>query len=123
MARFGELYLNNGYLNGQQILPADWIKESTQSYSEDASWFENDFEDCGYGYQWWLAQVGGYSVTFALGHGGQFIVIVPELDMVIVATSKWQVGSERSGTQINSVLNLIANSILAPVRDHFGQSP
>lgn len=123
MARFGYLYLNNGFVDGRQIIPAQWIEESTQKYSTDASWFKKHFEDFGYGYQWWLAQAGGYDVYFALGHGGQIIVNVPELDMIIVTTAHWEVSPETSGTQINSVLNLIANFILTPIRGHLGQAP
>jgi len=123
MARFGYLYLNNGLVDGQQIIPAEWIEESTQRYSTNASWFKKHFEDFGYGYQWWLAQAGGYDVYFALGHGGQIIVNIPELDMIIVTTSHWEVSPQASGIQINSVLNLIANFILTPIRGHLGQSP
>jgi len=123
MARFGQLYLDKGFLDGQQIIPAEWIEESTQEYSADASWFKKHFEDIGYGYQWWLAQAGGYDVHFALGHGGQIIANIPELDMVIVTTAHWEVCGEVSGVQINAVLNLIANFILTPIRDHLGQAP
>jgi CubicO group peptidase (beta-lactamase class C family) len=123
MARFGQLYLNNGFVDAQQIIPAGWIEESTQKYSIDASWFKKHFEDFGYGYQWWLAQAGGYDVYFALGHGGQIIANIPELDMVIVTTAHWEVSPETSGTQINSVLNLIANFILTPISGHLGQAP
>jgi CubicO group peptidase (beta-lactamase class C family) len=123
MARFGDLYLNNGMIDGQQIVPAEWIEDSTQRYSENASWFKKHFEDFGYGYQWWLAQGGGYDVYFALGHGGQVIVNVPELNMIIVTTAHWEVSGEVSGVQINAALNLIANFILTPIRGHLGQAP
>jgi CubicO group peptidase (beta-lactamase class C family) len=123
MARFGQLYLNKGFLDGQQIIPAEWVEESTQEYSADASWFKKHFEDIGYGYQWWLAQAGGYDVYCALGHGGQIIANIPELDMVIVTTSHWEVSGEGSGVQINAVLNLIDNFILTPIRGHLGQAP
>jgi CubicO group peptidase (beta-lactamase class C family) len=123
MARFGHLYLNNGMVDGEQIIPTEWIEESTQRYSTDASWFKKHFEDFGYGYQWWLAQAGGYDAYFALGHGGQVIAIIPELDMVIVTTAHWEVSGPVSGVQINAVLNLIDNFILTPIRGHLGQTP
>jgi CubicO group peptidase (beta-lactamase class C family) len=123
MARFGYLYLNSGMVDGQQIIPAGWIEDSIQSYSEDASWFKKHFEDFGYGYQWWLAKAGGYDVYFALGHGGQVIINVPELNMTVVVTANWEVSPEVSGIQINGALNLIANFILTPIRGHLGQAP
>jgi CubicO group peptidase (beta-lactamase class C family) len=94
MARFGLLYLNNGEYGGRQVLPSSWVKESLQRYSEGINftgWLSsklgNYFSDIGYGYQWWSARVGGHAFDFAWGHGGQLIVLLPDLDMVIVTTA------------------------------------
>ena len=97
MAKFGLLYLNNGKYQGKQIVPANWVKESLQSYSKDA-WAADAvnkpnkvgryFRDLGYGYQWWSATVDGRPFDFAWGHGGQLIVLLHDIDMVIVVTSK-----------------------------------
>jgi len=43
--------------------------------------------DIGYGYQWWSARAGDHHFEYAMGHGGQMIVLLNELDMVIVTTS------------------------------------
>ena len=94
-ARFGLLYLNDGeYEGNNQVIPADWVKESLQRYSEDinatggfpANWGLS-ISDIGYGYQWWSARAGEHHFDFAWGHGGQLIVLLDELDMVIVVTS------------------------------------
>jgi len=93
-ARFGLLYLNAGEYEGNQVVPADWVKESLQRYSEDinvtvgfpANWGLS-ISDIGYGYQWWSARVGEHHFDLAWGHGGQLIVLVDEFDMVIVVTS------------------------------------
>jgi CubicO group peptidase (beta-lactamase class C family) len=93
-ARFGLLYLDGGEYEGKQIVPADWVHDSLQRYSEDinvtggfpANWGLS-FRDIGYGYQWWSARVGGHHFNYAMGHGGQMIVLLDELDMVIVTTS------------------------------------
>ena len=45
------------------------------------------FRDIGYGYQWWSARVGEHRVNYAAGHGGQLIILLDDLDMVIVTTS------------------------------------
>jgi CubicO group peptidase (beta-lactamase class C family) len=94
MARFGLLYLNEGEYEGNQVVPADWVSESLQRYSEDinatggfpANWGLS-ISDIGYGYQWWSARVGKHHFDFAWGHGGQLIILLDELDMVIVVTS------------------------------------
>jgi CubicO group peptidase (beta-lactamase class C family) len=86
-AKFGMLYLNDGDFEGTQVISADWVHDSLQTYSEDAYHNIGDFRDIGYGYQWWSAEVGDYDVNFAWGHGGQLIVLVDELDMVVVVTA------------------------------------
>lgn len=89
LAKFGLLYLNDGLYNGQQIIPADWIAESWKAYSSGI--YNNQlgsyFRDIRYGYLWWSARAGQYRFHYAWGHGGQLIVIVQELNMVIVTTA------------------------------------
>jgi len=79
-AKFGLLYLNDGDFQGNQVVSADWIKDSLQAYSENVS-------SGAYGYHWWSAKVGDHHFDYAAGHGGQLIVLLDELDMVIVVTS------------------------------------
>jgi CubicO group peptidase (beta-lactamase class C family) len=93
-AKFGLLYLNDGVYDGNQIVPADWVHDSLQSYSEDinvSGGFPKNYglviSDIGYGYQWWSARAGNHYFDLAWGHGGQFIVLLDEFDMVIVLTS------------------------------------
>jgi len=93
-AKFGLLFLNDGEYGSNQIISASWIKESLKLYSNNA-WLTEEklnkvgryFGDLGYGYQWWSANVGNHNLNFAWGHGGQLIVLLDELDMIIVVTS------------------------------------
>jgi len=84
-ARFGLLYLHHGEWNGVQVVPRDWVAESTHPYS--------DTESGGYGYLWWTgdsasgerAEIPFPRGSFwAEGHLGQYAVVVPALDLVIV---------------------------------------
>jgi CubicO group peptidase (beta-lactamase class C family) len=92
-AKFGLLYLNDGLHEGTQLISADWVHDSLRSYTEDAftemggKRLGRYFRDVGYGYQWWSARVGDHHVDFAWGHGGQLIVLLDALDMVIVTTA------------------------------------
>jgi CubicO group peptidase (beta-lactamase class C family) len=94
MAKFGSLYLNRGRYDGRQALSADWIDASLERYSEGidrtgegSSRLGRYFRDLGYGYQWWSATIGEHQVDYAAGHGGQFIVLLHDLDMIIVTTA------------------------------------
>jgi hypothetical protein len=83
MAKFGYLYLQHGRWNGTQLLPVDWVQASTSKHIETKG-LMNAAEDDGYGYLWWIDSFGGYS---AHGFGGQYIFVLPALDMVIVFMS------------------------------------
>ena len=84
MARIGQLYLQRGVWNGQRLLSEAWIDATMEPATRVSSGW-------GYGYQWWLGPPAdgdraGRRVPSAQGWGGQFIVVVPSLDAVIVAT-------------------------------------
>ncbi len=89
MARFGQLYLDEGKYNGWQIISAEWVRDSLNTYSVNE--FEvtsiGKFKNMGYGYMWWSADVGNHRVNFAWGHGGQLIVLQDSLDLVVVTTA------------------------------------
>ena len=92
-AKLGLLHLNDGEYEGKQVLSADWVRDSLQRYSEDikvGEWITSrygSFRDLGYGYQWWSARVGRHHFNYAAGHGGSYIVLLDELDMIIVTTA------------------------------------
>jgi len=90
MAKIGYLFLNDGRWQGKQIVSKKWIRESTKNHV-DAGQIPKAAHADGYGYQWWLSslpigdrRVESYS---ARGRGGQFILIAPEEQMVVVITS------------------------------------
>jgi CubicO group peptidase (beta-lactamase class C family) len=78
MAKFGYLYLNGGAWEGRQVVPADWVKESTGNKLADIEHRRD------YGYWWWLEKDGWY---YASGWGGQSIGINEDRDVVIVITA------------------------------------
>ncbi|HEY8568400.1 serine hydrolase [Microbulbifer sp.] len=77
-ARVGLMMLNGGKLNNQQIIPADWVKESTKPAGAEDGPMD-------YGYQWWtVSKTPAYS---AIGLQGQFIFVDPSTNTVIVKLS------------------------------------
>jgi CubicO group peptidase (beta-lactamase class C family) len=93
MARFGYLFLNKGVLEGNQIIPAEWVEESVKNYCDThLNWWPY-LATSGYGYQWWINTIDGYPVFYASGKGGQRILMIPDLNMVVVTTTdaaSWQ---------------------------------
>jgi len=82
MAKLGYLFLRNGQWDGQQIVSSEWVKKAAQRYAGVDEHF-------GYGYHWFtVTSLGGYAGYAALGTGGQIILVVPELDLVIVTTAR-----------------------------------
>jgi CubicO group peptidase (beta-lactamase class C family) len=89
MLAFGELYRTGGVANGTPVVPRAWIEAS---FEKRTSSHRNDQ---GYGYGWWSRPFAGYDTTFAWGYGGQYIFIVPALDLTVVTTSSTAPGEER----------------------------
>jgi CubicO group peptidase (beta-lactamase class C family) len=94
-AKFGLLYLSNGEYEGNQVVSADWVRESLQTYSDNTNSgaprsgrIGRYFRDIGYGYHWWSARAGEHHFNYAAGHGGQLIILLDELDMMIVVTAE-----------------------------------
>ena len=109
MLKFGTLYLNEGEYSGQQLISSEWVDISTtiQISTRSAIPFGPD-----YGYLWWITNINSHHVYFANGFGGQFIVIVPDLNVVVVATGDWRYSDQAAGQYWYSIIELIMNEIL-----------
>jgi CubicO group peptidase (beta-lactamase class C family) len=86
LARFALLYLRKGRWHERQVVPARWIEESTQAHSR------SEFGP-GYGYMWWIGSINSGTAPsvilppgsfFALGFGGQYGLVIPAYDLVVV---------------------------------------
>jgi CubicO group peptidase (beta-lactamase class C family) len=109
LAKFGFLYLNNGYWNGQSIVSESWVKESTGQKIQTVS--HPIYGKFGYGYQWWVKKVDGCSSFRAWGRRGQFTVVVPELDLVIAVTSKTAQPHPPTSIHYNPLFDLVAAAV------------
>jgi CubicO group peptidase (beta-lactamase class C family) len=114
-AKFGQLYLDDGVFDGTQIIPAEWVNDSFQTHSVNETFVKRvgDFRDIGYGYQWWSANAGDHHVNFAWGHGGQLIVLVEDLDMVVVTTSYpfWLEHNDQSWKHEKAIMTMVSEFI------------
>jgi len=114
-AKFGQLYLNDGAYEGNQIVPADWVHDSLQTYSVNEAFVKKvgDFHDIGYGYHWWSANVGKHHINFAWGHGGQLIVLSHEIELVTVVTAHpfWKEHNNKSWKHEKEIIKLVGKFI------------
>lgn len=74
-ARFGKLYLQHGKWNGKQLLDSSFVAKSVTPR------FKESLE---YGYGWWLCNYKSKKVFYMRGHLGQYVIVVPEDDLIIV---------------------------------------
>ena len=98
MARFGQLFLQRGSSGGRQIIPAEWAAASTVSRF-DWRFDMGALEGISYGYLWWVVPGAREPLYFAWGHAGQYVVVVPDLLLVVVATNDWAGVGEDGGAR------------------------
>lgn len=102
LLKIGQLYLNGGKWNDNQIISKEFIQKSTEPHAEVGMF---DYE---YGYLWWLSEFGQEhkeKAYFMSGTGGNKIVVIPELELVVVLTSTYYNGGMESHNQTTKLLN------------------
>ena len=91
MGKIGQLVLNEGIWAGEQIVTKDWIDEMT---SAKVSPDETPIADVAFGYMWWKDIKR--NVSFAMGHGGQCVLINKDKNLMIVITSERHTGGRHN---------------------------
>ena len=105
MLAFGRLYLDRGRANGRQIVSARWVDASLEPRTRSPR------GDRSYGYGWWIRELGGRPTYYAWGFGGQFIFLVPDLELIVVMTSSPSVGEGRRD-HLRTVYDLVDRLIV-----------
>lgn len=107
LLRFGRLYLNGGRFEGKQVLTEDWVRQSLASHAVNPRYGQR------YGYFWWVREVAGRRVPHAWGFGGQYLFLVPSLNMVVVATSVSDPARRQGFSHNRRIFGLLAELIRA----------
>ncbi|KFM99421.1 class C beta-lactamase-related serine hydrolase [Bacillus clarus] len=85
LLKLGQLCLQNGFWNGKKIVSQKWLEDSSKAR------FETYDHVGAYGYHWWVVNNERfhipYYIYFAMGYGGQYIIIIPKLELVAVISS------------------------------------
>lgn len=106
---FGEVYRTGGLAaNRERVLSQEWID---QSWTERTS---SRYSGDGYGYGWFLRDIGGEAVRYAWGYGGQMLYIVPALDLTVVMTS--DENSPSAGNGHRDALHDLLGEIIGAVK-------
>ena len=108
LARFGLLFLNEGRWEKNQIVPADWVRESTQPHST--------FSNGGYGYMWWtvppMGRLGKLGTYAAAGFGGHRVYVVPGANLVFVHRANTYEGRRKHVTSV-AIQNILLEILKA----------
>lgn len=105
LVTFGELYLHRGRHGDRQVVPARWVDDSFVPRGR------SDFNDQQYGYGWWMREFAGEQAYFAWGFGGQYVFVIPRLQLVVVTTSSTATGEERRGHR-RTIFGLLEDVII-----------
>lgn len=90
MVKIGELMMNMGVYNGEQLISPGWIEESVKPVTGRRPGVIN------YGYLWFRRESAGLDMVYAYGNGGQYILIIPEIEAVIAVTTRIGANNTRS---------------------------
>ncbi|MEP1033345.1 serine hydrolase [Ekhidna sp.] len=111
LAKVGQLFLQNGVSGEKRIISKESIEQLTTTKIA-LNWTFGQISSLSYGYLWWIVEAP-VKAFMAWGYGGQFIVVIPEKNMVIVATTDWQslAGGQDATELEQEVLDLIISEL------------
>jgi CubicO group peptidase (beta-lactamase class C family) len=110
LLRFGQLYLNDGRHEGRQVLPPDWADLSWKTYVRAT------YHGHQYGYLWFTHTFGGERLAFAWGYGGQYLFVVPRLELVVACTSSLANRPPGIGDHNDQILRLLGEHLIPAAR-------
>lgn len=114
MARIGYLMLRNGAWDGKQLIPKTWVSKITTIVTPPG---ETESSNSGYGYMWWIGagtrDNGPYKgMYWAQGSAGQWITVLPAIDMVVAHKTDPEGGKSTSSNDYYRVLDMLVTAKL-----------
>ena len=109
LLRFGQLFLRGGELNGERIVSEEWIRRSWIPRTRSR------YNTHRYGYGWWIKEAQGYPVYFAWGFGGQYLFLVPDLELIVVMTSVADAAG-RDGGHLRELHSILDDQLIPAAR-------
>lgn len=105
MIKVGQLMMDVGVYNGEQLVSEDWIVRSVEPVTGRRAGIDD------YGYLWFRRMSSDFHMVYAFGSGGQYIMIIPELESVIAVTTRNQSGTTNRSFR-RSIFTVIDNQII-----------
>ena len=103
MAKLGLLCLSGGHWDGQTLIPSAYVSESLQPHSPGGP-----PGNAAYGYFWWSRALASHECSFAFGSGGQYIFLIPDLDLVVaIASSGTGQGGHHGDIETREIIDRI----------------
>jgi len=106
LAKLGYLFLKGGMWDGRRVVSEEWVQRATSRVVDrvnQAGW--------GYGYQWWRLDRDGVEVWAGLGFGGQFLLVLPQYQLIGVVNS-WNI----FGGNYPSILSAFQSALISSVQ-------
>lgn len=104
IAKFGQLLLQKGKWYGRQLIPEDWVDLATSKQVSNGTNPDSDWNQ-GYGFQFWRCR---HNVFRGDGKDGQFCVVMPDLDVVVVMTA--------NNTKLQDQLSIVWDELLPGIQ-------
>ena len=113
--KFGQLFLQRGWSGDASVVPESWVDSVTRL---QFAWrtVVGPLERVTYGMLWWVSDADP-AAYFAWGYGGQFVYLVPDRDLVVLATTDWVQLTEITPAELAAqVLGVIVNDVVPAAR-------
>jgi CubicO group peptidase (beta-lactamase class C family) len=109
LAKIAGTMANDGRWGDKQIVPAQWVAESTR-FRVPTTWRLAPMQETGYGYLWFSGSLSGHPVFWAWGYGAQFAVVVPSLRLAVTTTASSPAPRDLDA-QNNAVMTVVAKIV------------
>lgn len=103
----GEVYRNQGVVDGERIVSEEWIEQSLQPRTRSV------YTDDPYGYGWFLYSFGDVQAYYGRGYGGQVLYVIPELELSIAVISDPTPPSQ--GSYLQTIHQFVEEHVLPQV--------
>jgi CubicO group peptidase (beta-lactamase class C family) len=115
-AVLGFLYLHGGSLGDLEIIPSEWVDLSlspSTDFDHPNEW--GALKNYNYAYLWWLGEIAGQDLFMGYGYGGQFLMVFPDLDLIVVSAAANEVDPEVSTTQEWAIFEIVARYVVPSI--------